>query len=193
MVPVPATRARCSRGRPERRRNLISEPGLQVHHPGGGVEPRPCDSLVGRQALVQRPCQHLHERAAEPRSTRRATGESGPSPSSARVGDIMLPIRCPGRSGSRIRSASPSMGFRCRSSPGSHPRAEPEAGGEHADVALLVDRHEIGGVTGAVWPVERPGERHRPLAAGRPRSCGSASRQRPSGARPARVSTLEPA
>ena len=43
---------------------------------------------------------------------------ASPSPSSARLGAIMLCIRSPGASGSRTRSTSPSMLFRCRSRPG---------------------------------------------------------------------------
>ena len=119
-----------------------------------------------------------------------------PSPSSASVGDIMLPIRCAGPERLADQVGLAEHAVQVQVEPGQPvARAEPEAGREHAGVALRrrrVTRLVVSPV--AVRPVERARRARRRASPGdRPRSRGRRSRQSASGASPARVSTRVPA
>ena len=97
---------------------------LGVDDVAGRMDARAVDRLLRREALVEDPGgDRRPARCAAACRPRSPIASTSPSRVERRVGAIMLSIRAPGSSGPVSRSISPSMLFRCRSSPG---RKSPE-------------------------------------------------------------------
>ena len=132
---------------------------------------------------------------ARPRARRRAPSAAAcrppsrsraraPSASKASDGAIMLAIRPPGTSGSRIRSTSPSMLFRCRSSPGSQsPEPSPRLVVSTHALPSRVDRGDVRRL-----PADRGRAGRAPRAARRRRTEAGERREPPARRRSPRAS-----
>ncbi len=155
-------------GEPSRlqfRERLFVRARLGVDHLPRAVDSRAVDGRLGREPSSRTPAA-TPTRAVRSRVPPAAPiASTGPSPSSAMLGAIMLCIRAPGSSTPTSRSVSPSMLFRCRSRPGSQsPEPRPEARRQHADAAVGVDGDKVGRVGfRARRRRERVDQRERPV------------------------------
>ena len=113
------------------------------------MEARPVDRLLRRKTFVEDRAEHADERGAQPRPAGRRRAPARGRRRRRRAWEPSCsPSGHPARSGSRTRSVSPSMLFRCRSSPGSQsPEPSPR---------LVVNTHAVPSasttVRFVVWP-----------------------------------------
>ena len=157
----------------ELRERVLVDARLGVDDVAGAVDARPVDRRLRLEPLVEDRRRDADERGAQPRPARRADREhEARRSSSARLGAIMLCIRVPGSSAPTSRSTSPSMLFRCRSSPGSQsPEPRPRLVVRTHALPVGVDGDEVRRVRlRPAVGVERVEERERASRLAEPRS-----------------------